>query len=183
MANKLENYPNVTLVINQGVPSVELRQSTDNIRRLLVGPSLTEMLLQIAQQIGFTGTVTEILELIGISDELYLQFPISKETDEAVQDSIDFSAIYRHLDSELTTHQQVTGQSPELNKQLQVNWQGDVLASVLEEAYNILIIETLTQASQMGIGIIQLHENLGDPRLREKMSKELAKLDTQLVLV
>ncbi len=66
----------------------------------------------------------------------------------------------------------------ELNK----NRNSDIFASFMEGLYSILIAKTLLAAGELGIGNIQLNDEFRNPRLMEKMSKELDKMGLELVI-
>jgi hypothetical protein len=176
-----QSYPNVTLVVKNGQPTIELRQS-DQIRRPLIsGDNIYEYLTSLAQEVNFSGDIQDLFHLALQSDELYLQFPVVPEDKD--KEKIGFADIQKIVRAELDAHIPVTDQSPELNAELERNWQGDVFASILNEIYNVLIAETAYQASQVAVGTIQLDENTPSLRLVEQMSLGLQKLDTDLIVL
>ena len=58
----------------------------------------------------------------------------------------------------------------------------DSFASYMEALYTILIAKSLLAAHDLGIGNIRLNDEYKNPRLMEKMAKELEKLGLELMI-
>lgn len=68
----------------------------------------------------------------------------------------------------------------EVKEELERFRNSDFFASYMEALYSILIAKTLLAAHDLGIGKISLNDEFRNPRLMEKMSKELDKLGLEL---
>ncbi len=175
-----QQFPNVTLVVNDGVPHIELRKSEDVTQKMLSGQSLHEVMQEVATKVNYSGGFDEIIELARQCDELFLHFPVRVDNNP---EEITFPAVMSKVDQAVEEHEVLSHDSEDVVAQVELFWQGDVFASVLEELYTVLIADTVFTASQLGIGVIQLEENTGDARLRQKMAIELEKLEVPLILV
>jgi tRNA A37 threonylcarbamoyltransferase TsaD len=178
---KSTDYPYVNLVVHDGEPKIELHNSENEARVMLRGDNIHKYLENLAVKIGYDGKIDELYQLANISDELYLQFPLTKEK-KAVT-SISFAPLAEPIAAEIASHQPISVGNKELEAQLEQNWQGDLLASVIDEIYRILVKDVVEAAAEMGIGKVRLTENTGNPRFREKVSLELARLNVELIII
>lgn len=160
--------------------AVELRKSDDNISQLNKPLDIFDMIQAAAIKVGYDGDLAEIYELARECDEEFIEFP---DIDQQYAQNLDFSQVSDELTKQVKQHELTEEGSQELKDQLREYWQGDVLASVIEQIYNVIIANVILTAGDMGIGIIQLETDIKDVRFPEKMSKELAKLDTELILL
>lgn len=70
----------------------------------------------------------------------------------------------------------------EVRTEVNKNRNTDILATSLEILINILIASTLKHAGDFGIGHIELQDESGMHRLKEKMASELSKMDIEIIL-
>ncbi len=172
-------YPNVALKFDEYLPSIELNSAPGEFRTILVADkSLDTVLTEAAQAMGADWTIDEIMTRIKEADEFYIEFP------EKVLDSeaLDFNFIEEVLQQGKENYAEPEGVSAELAAEINNFWYADMLASILEHAYTLLIARTVLLASELGIGDIQLIDSRHDAHLREKMSRDLSTIDLELIV-
>ncbi len=173
------NYPNITLVIKDSMPSLELENKEGEKKTIAISTlSIDDVLEKVAKALKLDESIDDIWEILREGDETYIEFP---EIEGLEEGSIDLQSTLdealKHL--ELDIQAEVT---KDVSEALTHYHQADVLASTLEEVYNLLIARTVFTASEMGIGNIILKDERKEPRLREKMSKELAAVEIELIV-
>lgn len=173
------NYPNITLVIRGNIPSLELENKVGEKKTIAISAlSIDEVLERVAKALRLDESIDDIWEMLREGDETYIEF---SEIDELEEVEIDLQGTLdealKHL--ELDIQEEV---NKDVSEALTHYHQADVLASTLEEIYNLLIARTVFTASEMGIGNIILKDERKEPRLREKMSKELSAVEIELIV-
>lgn len=174
------SYPQVRLTIKDQIPRIELLKSEADVSTMLeMQVGIDSLLMKVAKRLGVAkADSAHIFELIREGDEQYLEFDSEAYDD----DNLEFAALIKKIDSQPEFDAGVEVNAA-VNKALLENWQADVLASVLEHIYATLIAKTVYAASEMGIGNIVLADDRHEVRLQEKMAKELALAEIELVVI
>ena len=180
-------FPNITLAIKNHIPQIIYYPEEGISRKMtLVDENLSDIILDISKKLEFSDdykTLEDVLRLARESDETF----IADLPDMDVEDP-EFrlnETLKKHLDKVLTDLEDDYANvemDEELKKEVNQNKKADILASILEGLYAILIAKTLIAAAELGIGTVRLDDEHKNPRLVEKMSKELEKLGIGLLL-
>lgn len=175
-------YPNVTLKIRQYVPTIEYSLDDQVVKKLYtLDKGLDTLLMEAASSVHFAyNDVNDIFALIRTGMENFLEFPeIDYEGEE-----LNSHYISEQLHTALVEREAAAGLDPEVGNALNEFWQADVLASVLEEVYALLIAKTVFSASELGIGTIILDDDMHEIRLHEKVGKEMGAVpEIELIVV
>jgi hypothetical protein len=168
------NYPNLTLTIKNNIPSLEMQKSEDDVTQILVGVAgLDTLMMKAADIVGYAHQ-DDIEALMKFQHDGEWEFWQFSEIDASKQ---DFKVDYLLDEVAVATEAfsiPAEAASPELKQQLKEYWQADMLASFLEEIYTVLVAQIFFAAAELAIPTIVLNDHRKEPRLREKMSKELA---------
>ncbi len=171
------DYPNLTLKITKNQPTIELRSDDKNLREIFAADmDLDTYLAEVQTALG--GEVADLPELITNGDDQLVDFSELDLGDE----ELNLGDVLKIVVAKAKEYEQVAGLAAELAAELKRNWDGDILASAIEGAYNLLIAKVIIWADTLGVEDIALEDDRLEPRLREKMSSELAKFDTQLLV-
>jgi hypothetical protein len=175
-------YPNVRLTILNEVPFVEMHPSdSDSYRLASADLGFDTLFLKASELMEIShNELDELQSEIRTGDEFYLEFPeIPLDNDE-----MKLSELLNVVKEELKSGKPY-GDVPmnTLNQELTHNWHLDILASLQEAAYNLIIVRTVLIASDLGIGTISLDDSRKEPKLLEKMSKDLSQIGVELVVV
>jgi hypothetical protein len=170
-------YPNITLKITEGLPSIELHNENQPVRPMFISDmDLQTYMASVADAINWTAGNEVATASNGD------QYMIDFENVDLADESTSLSDILQVVRRSASEYEQMAGLNQEVADELMQNWQTDMLASALEGAYNLLIAKVILMADTLGIEDIRLDDDRLDPRLREKMSSELAKFNTQLLI-
>lgn len=176
---KIENFVPSVVYSNQKGVEKKLTENETNIAKLMIN---------IAHDLKLINNIdTEFAELLRIASEgdehLKEDMPVlnTKVTDLEIEKHIKETLKALIKDRvDYTTYNDV---SNEVLKELTRNQNTDILATLFELIYNILIARTLYFATDLGIGNIALKENNNLPRLKERMASELTKMDIMLEIL
>lgn len=191
-----KNYPRITLTIKNHIPSLIYAKGEDDAVNLIEDQEdLSKIITSVAKQLNLLeeiekGTSSEqYLALINLAytqgDEHFIdQIPeagtkkASFQLEKLIKDKLpkllenrsEFENIYD------------TPLSIDVKAEIERNENIDILASVLEMIYLLMIGKTLLEASELAIGNIHLNDSDGNVRLRERMASELTKADIKLTI-
>lgn len=185
-------YPYVELKIKNGIPTL-VYYSSEEVQRpmTLTNDSIFDAALFGGKELGLIEKSAEhnqenletLLKLARESDETY--YP---ELPDMELENIEFDLL-KTLKPYLKKMVEVTpddysdlSMTDEVKAELEKFQKADLFASYMEAMYTILIAKTLLAANDLGIGNITLNDDYKNPRLMEKMSKELDKLGIELVI-
>ena len=166
-------YPNITIKIRNFVPTLEFQLNDEGTKPMFtLDMGLDTLLMKVADAIGFKDyqDAKDIFELIRTGDETFADFGKI----ELGNDHITTKHIIDGLANVIAERPEIpAGSSDELATELTLYWQADVLASVLEEAYAILIAQAVFNAAELGLNVIALDDDQHEIRLQEKIGKEI----------
>lgn len=183
-------YPKISLKIENHIPTIIYYPDADTAKKMTEETEdLYTVVMEIAKQIGLIEDYNkqtkdlvlydELLSLARESNEVYLSdYPdINVEEPEfnltpILKKIVDDALKEANSEMDLNT-------SDEVKTQLKKNLQADIFASALEVLYMILIGKTLVAASELGVGSIALEDYHKNPRLVEKMGRELDNLGVE----
>lgn len=176
-----EDYPQIALVIKNQMPYIEYNESPQNSKKLVsLNMGLDTALLRAGEVCGVEDLEQFSPAALSTADEEMIKFEEGFDFTEEVKLNLDY--IFTTLKARVQpTIPPVTNQAA-VDQELKSNWQADVLASVLEEIYNLLIAATLRLANDLGVENIKLADERKDPRLQEKMAKELSFGEIELIV-
>lgn len=184
-------YPFVELKIKNGIPTL-VYYASEGVQRpmTLTNDSVFDAAMHGGKELGIIEKDAEhnqenfekLLKLARESDETYypelpnmelenIEFDLLKTLKPYLENLKDFDPD-NYSDLEMTD---------EVKAELDAFKKADSFASYMEALYTILIAKTLLAANDLGIGNITLNDDFKNPRLMEKMSKELEKLGIDLV--
>ncbi len=181
-------YPYIILKIENYIPHLYLRTS-----------ETLETQIE-DEDISLLDTVLELGEKLNLSDsnldsksQYNYLINLAREHDETYATSnsdIDNTTFFRlkeYLDRFLEENKVEplyldVEVSDEIRDQLNREQGADLLASILDYIYTILIAKSVIAASEMGIGVIHLNDETKNSRLQEKMAMELEKIDVELII-
>lgn len=185
-------YPVVELKIKDGIPSVVLYPQEGVERAMtLKSESIIDTALYAAKELDLIDKSAEntqanfedLLQLARESDEtVYIELP------DMDVESLEFGlmdTLKPHLEkmTETQTDEYSDLDMPaEIKEELNKFKGGDQFASFMEALYSILIAKTLLAANDLGLGNIALNDDSKNPRLMEKMAKELDGLGIELII-
>lgn len=183
-------YPYILLRIEEYIPKIFLVslendtkevESSEEIDLLDIVLSIGEKLNLIKPPLNSLSETEKYDYLISLargSDEAYVQLEMDVWEEFSIVEYIDnflnnnkIQPVY--LDVEL---------NDDIKNEIDQNQNSDLLASILEHIYTIIIARTILVASEMGIGVIHLSDNSKNARLQEKMALELQKIDIELII-
>lgn len=185
-------YPYVELKIKDGVPSL-VYYASEGVERpmTLTQDSIFDAAMFGGKELGLVDKNAEhnqenleaLLTLARESDETY--YP---ELPDMELENIEFNLLktlkpYLKKMVELTPDDYSDlSMTDDVKAELEKFQKADLFASYMEALYTILIAKTLLAANDLGIGNITLNDDFKNPRLMEKMSKELDKLEIELII-
>jgi hypothetical protein len=176
------NYPNVTIKIRNFIPTLELQQQDEQTKEVKtntmfkLSTGIDALLMQVADAAGFAyEDTTDILDLARTGEEDAIEFT---GIDYAAEDwSADYIAKQAHATvaeyNQNPQYADIAEITSEVAAALKEFWQANLLASVLEEVYALLIAKAVFTASELGIGTIVLDDDQHEIRLMEKAGKEM----------
>ncbi len=184
-------YPHVSLTIDNQIPSI-IYHPEEGVRKKLntKDENIYNVVSNIAQKLGITqdDSLNEeeqyqaLLAAARESDENYLT-----ELTDINHEVIDFdlhstmnNAIEKALKNKKDNYVDIE-LSDELKEELILNQNKDILASLLDAMYLLLISKTVVAAAELGIGKIALYDSNRNVRLHEKMLKELDSLGIEYI--
>ena len=185
-------YPFVELKIEDGVPSLVYNASEDVQRPMtLENDSVTDAAMHAAKSLKLLEEEAEhnlenlenLLKVARESDETY--YPELPDMDV---ETIEFGllpTLKPYLEKMVETtpdDYSDLSMTDDVKAELERFQKSDLFASYMEALYTVLIAKTLLAAHDLGVGNITLNDNLKNPRLMEKMAKELDKLGIELVI-
>ncbi len=185
-------YPFVELKIKDGIPQVVYYAAEGQERPMNSSlESLTDAVMHGAKHLKLVdqevehnySNLEELLKLARESDENYYT-----EIPDMDVENVDFGLLetlkpYLEKMSEVEQDEYSDlDMTDEVKEELDRFKRADQFASYMEAMYSILIAKTLLAANDLGIGDIRLNDDLKNPRLVEKMSKELDKLGLELLV-
>lgn len=171
------NYPNLTLRFDNHRAVLESQKSEDDVVAIDIGNVDREAFLQaVAAKLGVRADTAAILEGARMADEAFLEFPELRYSGEV----LDTAYLLDEIQNAVDTYILPTDLDQPVADQLQQFWRYDVLASALEEFYNLLIAKVVLTGTEIGVGDFYVEDT--EPRLLEKISKEFAEADINLYL-
>ncbi|GAB4283576.1 MAG: hypothetical protein Kow0081_0210 [Candidatus Dojkabacteria bacterium] len=184
-------YPNLTLNISDHKPTLFLKPEAEISRAIVSSEdSIKDLIFSIVEQLNLKTELKQdfkledILALASEGDERMIEvIPendtygksfgfvdfVNRQLQEAKKSKDDFSRFGSNIEKDV------------LNA-LHVFQNIDILASMIEMIYNILIARVILAANDLSIKNIILEDECGYPRLAGKMSSELAKEGLSLTL-
>jgi len=183
-------YPFVELKIKDGVPYVvyypmegEERQMTQSSESLIDVAMHGAKSLNLKDQNAEHNqeNLEELLQLARESDETYYTELPDMDVENSEFGLLNTLKPYLEKMSGAEQDEYTDlNMTDEVKEELTRFRRADQFASYMEALYAILIAKTLLAANDLGIGKISLNDDLRNPRLMEKMSKELEKLGIDL---
>lgn len=185
-------YPQVELKIKNNIPVIIYKASAEEDKSMsLESESIIDAAMHAAKELNLIDSNTEhnqsnfekLLSIAREADEsLIIELPnIDTET-------IEFKLLntlkpyLKTLIEGIKDEYSSIEMDSKIREELDRNKNSDIFASYMEGLYSILIAKTLLAASELGIGNIHLNDELKNPRLMEKMAKELEKLGLELII-
>lgn len=170
-------YPNITIKIRNFIPTLEFQPAEGESKPMFtLDLGLDTLLMNSADLIGYNDyqNATDILQFIRGGDENFIEFGKIELGQEQISTKHVLDGLKTAIAERPATH---NDSSDEVNAELTTYWQADVLASVLEEAYAILIAQAVFNASELGLNIIVLDDDQHEIRLQEKAGKEIGAVE------
>ncbi|CAG1021281.1 hypothetical protein DOJK_00887 [Patescibacteria group bacterium] len=185
-------YPYIELKIENNVPKIVYYPNENQVQEITQNnENLTEIIIDAAKSFDLVEEDAEytqenldtLLDLARQSDEtLFTDLPtLDTETIEFNLTDTLIPYVEAVLDGQEEAYNEIN-MTDEVRDQLSQNVNADNFASYLETLYSILIAKTILAASEMGIGNIHLNDDSKNPRLMEKMAKELDKMGLDLII-
>jgi hypothetical protein len=187
-------YPHVTLKIKNHTPQVVL-DSDENTSRNMTNTeeSIYEVVINIARKLNLIDReleendpeiLPELLDLARQSDEMYIQDFPEIETENVEFDlSKTMNSVLNAILEEREEEYVDLDIAEDIKKELNRNQNSDIFASLLDIMYMILIAKTLVAAAEVGIGTVRLEDEHKNPRLVEKMAKELERMGVEFIVI
>lgn len=177
-------YPNITLKVVNQTPTIQLHtdeQTQKEIYRMDQG--LDTLLMKAADIVGLhtIDNDAELYEIIRNSDDTGIDFP-EIEAEEG-DSKLSFDYLLKNLPGKMQAQTFPLEVTAAVKDQMTEYLQGDLLAGLLEEVYVQLIKRVLAAAQTMEINNFVLDDERLEPRLREKMAKELAVINADLIVI
>ncbi len=105
-------------------------------------------------------------------DSESLEFELEKLITEVITEAKNIEKEYSDLDE----------MDEELRREIDRNQAIDIMSSILETAYKIIIAKTLLASYELEIAEVHLKTTENYPRFVEKLGEELQKLDIELII-
>ena len=183
-------YPHLTLKIEDQIPQI-LFFSEENVSRRLTqqNENILDEIVWLAEELelAIEGSTKEerinsilliasegdpeIIESLPSIDTTSLEFNLRKTLDENLKEIQNLDSDYSDLEM-----------SDEVRAELDKNRKMDVLASLIDQLYNILIAKTLLAAYELELTDIHLSSDYNYARLTEKMGNEIQKLGLKFTI-
>lgn len=186
----MDKFPRITLQIIDSEPQIIFESSEKESKKML---SETESLVQIFkylkkelkfEEVPDENIIPGLLKLAQQGDERFIEKLPGKSLrsdklllQETVEDEI--AKAKKNVDD----YSDYNDVSADVQTELVRNQHLDILASILEMVYNIIIANVVDSASELGVGNIRLDDQTGIGRLRSKMAGELTKMNIELDIV
>jgi hypothetical protein len=180
-------YPYISLKIQNYVPHLYYAQSEENVRKLTFkDEDISSTFEMIAKELGLfeeSTTFEDLLLLASEADDKYFENSpnINIEELEFQLQDIMTKVLNVALD-EKTIDYKTEDLTEELKKEIVRNHNMDIMASLFDIAYKIIIAKTLLAAYDLEISNIHLETDYSLPRFTEKMAKELEDLGLEFSL-
>lgn len=174
-------FPNITLHISpEGKSEVRYYTAENEYKILAEGTeSLESVLAKLSDKFNFPETTSqELWRRAHEGNDLEYDFSPNDFTGEDMDFGFVYDAVSELHDggySDLELDDAVASQ-------LESDAQSDLLASALDGLYRFLIGKTVIFADDMGIQDIVLNDASANPRLRERMSREIADIGGDLIV-
>ena len=174
-------YPHIKLKITNHKPQIFFLPDEGMTRQLtLQEESIEKEIVKIAKLLGIKDkSIDVIFSLISEADNTLL-----KDFPEIDLESIEFNLgenlekLYEYA-LEINDEYKEIEMSDEVRKELDQNKKLDILASLVDQIYNILVAKTLLSAYELEITDIHIETDYNYARLIEKMGVEVQKLDLE----
>ena len=185
--------PVVSLKIKNHIPEIIYYPDESNPKKLTqVEESIYGVVVPIARRLGLIDReveerdetiLVELLDLARESDEMYItDLPeIETESLEFDLEKIMTSVLEEVLKNDTFEYEEID-MSEDVRKELILFKNKDIFSSLLDIMYTILIAKTVLAAAELGIGKIKLEDEGRNPRLMEKMAKELERLEVEMIV-
>jgi len=183
--------PFITLEINNHVPHLFYTNSDGTKKQLTtIDEDLSKLILMVAENFNLVETdmdddvqVGRLILLANEADPDYithipeidsesLEFELEKLLTEVIAESREIEKEYSDVDE----------MDEELRNEIDRNQSIDIMASILETAYKIIIAKVLLAAYELEIAEVHLKTTENYPRFVEKLGEELQKLDIDLMI-
>lgn len=180
--------PKIILEIKNHIPSI-IYSPEENVSRELITEkeNIHEILLSVLEALNLklenSTDLVDILELALEGDEK--KFEKLPDLDKYAKGFGLSKFVEIEIGSydtpEISEYEKVA--SKEVLEELQKFHNIDLLASILESIYNIMISKSVFYAQDLGIGTIILDDHDGYLRLQSKFANELAKLEIEQEII
>ncbi|MFS8130496.1 MAG: hypothetical protein ACMG57_00810 [Candidatus Dojkabacteria bacterium] len=183
--------PFITLEVNNHIPHLFYTNSDGTSRKLTnIDEDLSRLILNVAENFNLKEEnmdddvqVGRLILLSSEADPDYithipeidsesLEFELEKLLSEVIDESKEIEKEYTDLD----------GMEQGLRDEIDRNQHIDIMSSILETAYKIIIAKVLLAAYELEIAEVHLKTTENYPRFVEKMGEELQKLDIDLII-
>jgi hypothetical protein len=174
--------PYISLKIQNYTPSLYYHPTENESRKMTqTDENLGLIIWNIARELKLLNSesysnaeVDELISLARESDETFLEiFPeMEFDTSEFGLQNVADNAVKKSLESKEDPYSEVE-MHQSVRKELNSFQNADIFASILETLYAALIAKTLLTASELGLGTVKLEDEHKNPRLMEKMGREL----------
>lgn len=174
--------PHISLEIENNIPHLHLVTDNETKSRItLIDEDLSKIIPSIAKSLGIPEANTEaLLEIANTADEFFFD-----ETPEVSAESVEFEL--SRIAEELTekamnakTDYDEVELTDELREELEIIKKHDLLASLINILYKIIITKTLVAAHDLEINEVHFKGDSNYPRLTERLGKELDGLGVEL---
>lgn len=180
----MNDFPRITLKTEDLNVSILYETSAAESKNILSDNENLEDLFELLNkklELEISADPKKILQLATKGDERYIEKLPSKPLNQSSLDLV--KVISKELDkaiSEIDDYSSYQEVDEKVRKELIRNQQIDILASMLEITYNIIIAKVMDTASELGVSKIRLDDKTGLPRLTYKMASEFTKLDIKI---
>jgi hypothetical protein len=178
-------YPHVLLKIENDVPNLYLVKDEDTQTKItLVDQNLAAVIIKAANTLGIDnlGNIEDVLATVNHADENYLDEnpDINPESVEFELDEVSKQVL--ELAMAVPSEYADIEMSDEVRAELETNHKHDILASIVNILYKVLITKTLIAAHDLELDKVHFFGDKNYARLTEKMGKELTALGVELFL-
>lgn len=179
------NYPNITIQARKFVLSIVFKLNEQESRTMFVlNPNLDQFMSKAAEVVGYkseTNTLAELLSFARSGDENFMEFAKLDVDNDGLETAEIMNGVIKAAKEKVDEYVEA---NDEIKKTLDLFWQADMLASILEEIYALVIAKAVFNASELGINTIVLDDDFHEVRLQEKVGKEITAVpEIELVVV
>ena len=184
-------YPHVSLTIKNHVPSIVYHPKEGVEKKMNIkDENIYDIAFDVANKLDLIGDANlskdeqfdELLTKARESDEKYVT-DLTDINPDVIEFELNDSmsrAVEKAIKTKSNEYEGVE-MPDEIRKELDLNQNKDIFASLMDAMYTVLIAKTVLAAAELGIGKIALNDSSKNARLHEKMLQELHKLGIEYI--